>query len=583
MERFRQTYEDALLQHGDTAQGALWPDDEGRRVRFDVMLDVIERRDDEPVILCDFGCGTGELLGHIQRCGLRNIEYVGVDTSERALSFARSKFPDAKFVNVDIADPSVDLSAIACDYLVFDGLFTGRFGIPHEEMWAFVASTIRRCWPYVRRGLAFNVMSAVVDWRRDDLFHASMDDVARLLHEIAGRNIRIRADYGLYEYTAFARRASWDGGDAAAHINVAHPKLPTTRDLLRYLPRIDRTRIYTNHGPLMLEFQSRMCRLLGLPPGAFVTAASGTAAIVGAILASAGRARKEKPLALLPGFTYVATAYAVEQCGFVPYLVDVDASTWMLDPRPLRGHAALKRAGVIVPVMPFGRAFSLEPWKAFRAETGVPVVIDAAAAFDVMAEAPAEYFGAIPVAMSFHATKSFSTGEGGGVVTTDRDLAYRTTQTLNLGIHETTAARTPGINGKMSEYHAAVGLAELDRWPEKSAALKRVAQSYRRESERAHIDDSIFVAPRIGLSYALFNARSISQSDAVRSALEQDGIAHRFWYGRGLHRHPYFADAAHDDLSVTEQIASQLLGLPSAPDLDETTIARIVSAVIRGI
>ncbi|MEZ5287330.1 MAG: hypothetical protein R2712_21510 [Vicinamibacterales bacterium] len=87
-----------------------------------------------------------------------------------------------------------------------NGVFTGRHGVSHADMWRFLESVIRTVWPHVRRGLAFNVMSTVVDWTRDDLFHVPMDEVARLLHELAGRRVWMRADYGLYEYTAFATR-----------------------------------------------------------------------------------------------------------------------------------------------------------------------------------------------------------------------------------------------------------------------------------------------------------------------------------------------------------------------------------------
>ncbi|MBV9156096.1 MAG: DegT/DnrJ/EryC1/StrS family aminotransferase [Acidobacteriaceae bacterium] len=366
-------------------------------------------------------------------------------------------------------------------------------------------------------------------------------------------------------------------------VQVGRPKLPSTKALLQYLPRIDETRMYTNHGPLLAEFQVRVCELLDLPQGALVTAAPGTAAIIGAILATAGRARAERPLAFVPAFTYVATPFAVEQCGYQPYLLDVDASTWALDPQRLLAHKALDSAGVIVPVAPFGRPLPWKPWKLFQEKTGVPVVIDAAAAFDLIAEKPAQYVSEIPVAMSFHATKSLSTGEGGGVATTDLDLASRTTQALNFGFHETSEARAAGINGKMSEYHAAVGLAELDEWPEKRTALKRVAERYQKHAAEANIAEAILVAPHVSLSYTVFKARSASQSQAVGAALTQDGVEFRFWYRGGLHRQPYFSNVPHDDLSVTDRLAGELLGLPVAPDLDDATIARIISAVVRGV
>ena len=337
-----------LQEHGDTAAGACWPNEPERQRRFAVMLDVMDCPPDTNAVLCDFACGTGELLAHIRRRGLRNITYIGADRSAKALSYARAKFPDATFVEIDVNAPGADLSAIACDYLVANKLFTAKYGISHEQMWLFLVSTIERLWPRVRRGLAFNVMSKVVDWEREDLFHLPMDDAARLLHRLAGRRVRMRADYGLYEYTAFAYRGpsttSPTGVETTAQlaepapdrptdqrVPVLRPLLPTADRLQPYLRRIDTSRVYTNHGPLVCELERRLAEHFTLPTGSVASASSGTIGLMGAILATAGRATPERPFALMPAFTFVATAVAAEQCGYRPYLADIDAETWMLD------------------------------------------------------------------------------------------------------------------------------------------------------------------------------------------------------------------------------------------------------------
>jgi SAM-dependent methyltransferase len=205
-DRILEAYDEALERHGDTAQGACWPNEEDRKRRFDVMLGLISPSSGERNTVCDLACGTGELLSHIRSLGRSDIDYVGVDRSAHALSLARAKHPGASFLELDVSDIKTDLSPMACDYLVCSGLFTMKFGLSDADMWEFFRSTLTRIWPFVRRGMAFNVMSKAVDWERDDLFHAAMDDVARLLHSLAGRNIVLRADYGLYEYTAYAWR-----------------------------------------------------------------------------------------------------------------------------------------------------------------------------------------------------------------------------------------------------------------------------------------------------------------------------------------------------------------------------------------
>jgi hypothetical protein len=113
-------------------------------------------------------------------------------------------------------------------------------------------------------------------------------------------------------------------------VPVLLPLLPSADRLLPYLRRIDVTRNYSNHGPLSRELEERLAGALALPEGGLVCASSGTAALVGAILATAGPATPKRPLAIIPAFTFAATASVVAQCGYQPYLADVDPESWML-------------------------------------------------------------------------------------------------------------------------------------------------------------------------------------------------------------------------------------------------------------
>jgi dTDP-4-amino-4,6-dideoxygalactose transaminase len=367
-------------------------------------------------------------------------------------------------------------------------------------------------------------------------------------------------------------------------VPVFRPQLPTAAKLLFYLNRIDESRIYSNHGPLVAEFESGVSQLLGLPPDSCVSACNGTIALVGAILAAAGKAKAERPFALVPAFTYTATALAIELCGYEPYLIDIDPETWILDSQRVSAHPMLGRIGLIVPVAPFGRPVPQAAWRALGERTGIPVVIDGAAGFDLAIDSARDSLGAIPVVQSFHATKSFTSGEGGAVITTDKELAMRTAEAMNFGFHDSRESRCASVNGKMSEYHAAVGLAELHGWQEKLAALQRVAGLYRTEAEGAGIPHHLITTPEISSCYILFRSTNTLQAAAVTSALKRDGIGYRFWYGGGLQSQPHFQKARRDDgLEVTEQTAGTLIGLPVAPDLDGRTVARVVATLHAGM
>jgi dTDP-4-amino-4,6-dideoxygalactose transaminase len=366
-------------------------------------------------------------------------------------------------------------------------------------------------------------------------------------------------------------------------IPVQRPLLPDADRLLPYLRRIDATRMYSNWGPLGDELERRLEIHFGLPTHGVVAAASGTVALVGAVLGCAGRARPDRPLALIPAYTFAATALAVEQCGYRPYLVDVDRGTWLLDPVQLRNQSGLDRAGLVVPVAPFGRPVPQDPWIAFMRQTGIPVAIDGGASFEGASHEPGHFVGEVPTVFSFHATKSFATGEGGCVATTDVAASKRMTQALNFGFYESRDCQSPSTNGKMSEYHAAVGLAELDGWTEKRAALRSVADDYRARLATAGLSDRFIGAPDVAGCYALFHCADVAEALRAQASLDRSHVEYRLWYGRGLLSQSYFSDLDHDALDVTTEIAPLVIGLPVAPDLPEDVIDTVVAALDAGV
>ena len=366
-------------------------------------------------------------------------------------------------------------------------------------------------------------------------------------------------------------------------VPVYRAALPRAEALLPYLQRIDANRWYTNRGELVALLEARLGNMLGGGPANVITASSGTAAIEAAVLATAGPARPERPLALLPAYTFVATASAVERCGYVPYLLDVDPTTWTLVSERLLGHPALERAGVIVPVAPYGRAVAQAEWLAFQAQAQVPVVIDAAAAFEALVTDPERYTGTIPVALSFQATKAFSTGEGGAVVWSSFAGLERVAQSLNFGMLYSRTSTASGMNGKMSEYHAAVGLASLDTWDETCRANRAVAESYRLAARTHGLTARLFVAPDVASNYALLDAGSPGMADDIAAALGTAQIGCRLWYGRGLHHEPYLHGAERDPLPETDRIAPSVVGLPIASDIAGTDIERTIATAAHAL
>ena len=217
-----------------------------------------------------------------------------------------------------------------------------------------------------------------------------------------------------------------------------------------------------------------------------------------------------------------------------------------------------------------------------REQTGIAVVIDAAASFLCIEKTAAGFIGEIPTVLSFHATKSFGIGEGGCVVSTDMDLAQRIRQVTNFGFWKSRESKVTGFNGKLSEYHAAVGLARLDSWPSHRGTLLNQSAMYETLFAASRRAGSFLAAPEVDGNYALFFSDTVREAKQIQRCLESDNIEFRFWYGCGVHRHTAFSAAARDDMSVTENIGGRIIGLPMAPDLSQWEMERVVRAVEAG-
>jgi dTDP-4-amino-4,6-dideoxygalactose transaminase len=355
-------------------------------------------------------------------------------------------------------------------------------------------------------------------------------------------------------------------------IPLMRPLLPSADELLPYLRRIDESRWYSNFGPMVDAFEARLAETLGLTRAQLVCVTSGTIGLTTSL-----RAFDPPPGAccLMPSWTFAASALAVRWAGLCPWFVDVDDASWMLTPEIARAalRAVDRPVGAVMPVSAFGAPVDVAAWDRFRAETGVPVVIDAAAAFDCAV------FGATPMVISLHATKVLGIGEGALIASRDEAFSARVRAFSNFGFVDGREAALPGINAKISEYAAAVGMAALDRWPRTRAAFAEATRRY----QAAFADVAgVSLAPGISPSH-LRSTLSIRLSqpvaESVMAALGEAGIAARQWWGKGCHRMPAFRDAPRTTLPVTEALAESVVGLPFSQDIDAADIVAVRDAV----
>ena len=232
-------------------------------------------------------------------------------------------------------------------------------------------------------------------------------------------------------------------------------------------------------------------------------------------------------------------------------------------------------------VSAFGAPVDTSAWDRFTADTGIPVIIDGAAAFDPAAAVPMAAPGRSAMMISLHATKVFGVGEGAIVVSTDSALIERVRQVCNFGESSAPDSQLLGYNGKLSEYQAAIGLAALDAWPERREMVGRLTETMR--SELAQVP-GVRLSPGFGNGWisCYCNVTSSLSADEIGRRMIEENIETRRWWRRGVHRQPAYCDFGRDELPVTEWLAEHVIGLPFSPDLTEMDAQRSLSA-LRGL
>lgn len=354
------------------------------------------------------------------------------------------------------------------------------------------------------------------------------------------------------------------------------PSMPTAEELLPWLRKIDENRWYANFGPLNAEFERELASRIPGPTGFdLTTVANGTAGLEMALM---GLGLAKGARVLIPAITFVATGTAVLRAGCVPVIADVDSDTWLLTPEIARQALAQGPLDAVMPVSTFGRAQDTDAWDAFTEESGVPVVIDAAGA---MGNQGVGWSGL--VVFSLHATKSLGCGEGGAVVGRDSELITRIRRATNFGIdlESPIGESHGGTNAKLSEYHAAVGLASLPAWERNKAVRATLRALYLRSMSDHGLDLAYQACPQDQL-YTIFIVRLKQCGDVAKvvAGLAAQGVGSRRWYCPPLSHHKAFAACPIvGDIPVSEALGRELVGLPFFPGLGAAEVDAVAKAL----
>ena len=362
---------------------------------------------------------------------------------------------------------------------------------------------------------------------------------------------------------------------------VTQPTLPELRDFIPYLEQIWESRILTNVGPFHQRFEEELRRYLGVPQVSLLT--NGTLALIAAL-----RALEINGEVITTPFSFVATAHSLLWIGIRPVFVDIDPVTLNLDPGRIEA-AITPRTTAIVPAHCYGHPCDVERIGAIAERHGLKVVYDAAHAFGVRdARGSVLNRGNLSV-LSFHATKTFNTFEGGAIVCHDEATKRRIDQLRNFGFVDEITVSSLGFNAKMSEINAAFGVLQLggiDAAREKRANI----DAYYRE--RLAGVDGIHCHPGAGeqvANYAFFPILVGPEyplgRDGLYSRLRAHNIHVRRYFYPLISDLPMYRDlpsAAPANLPAARAAASRVLCLPMSSNLSTRDAARVVNCIRSG-
>ena len=195
-------YEKRLMEFGPNSRGMDWPNHEDLEKRFKVLTDMISfsETENQKRSLLDLGCGAGLLVDFLQQND-KIVNYYGVDISEKMIEVAKKLHPDCSFEVRDILIKPYNSAQF--DYVIMNGLLTEKQSMSQFQMVEFAQNIILNSFNCCSEGIAFNIMSTHVDWKRDDLFHWELDGLVEFLVKNCSRKIKIMMDYGLFEYTVY--------------------------------------------------------------------------------------------------------------------------------------------------------------------------------------------------------------------------------------------------------------------------------------------------------------------------------------------------------------------------------------------
>ena len=315
-------------------------------------------------------------------------------------------------------------------------------------------------------------------------------------------------------------------------IPVTKPYLPNREKLNKYIDGIYERQWLTNNGVLVQELTERLEKYLGVENLLLVSNGTQALQVAYKALGVSDSTESAFPEAITTPFTFIATASSLKWDSVQPVFADIDQNTWCLNPASIEA-AITPNTRAIVPVHVFGNACDVEAIESIAQNNNLKVIYDASHAFGVNYKGKSLLRYGDAATLSFHATKLFHTGEGGAIIFKRKEDLERAKKIINFGITGPESIEELGINAKMNELQAAMGLSVLDEMNDNLKSRSVVWRHYENELGKSRSLRLQTKSKELEYNYAYFPVvfENGEKTLQVMAKLKEAGVlARRYFY-----------------------------------------------------
>lgn len=364
-----------------------------------------------------------------------------------------------------------------------------------------------------------------------------------------------------------------------SQLTVTSPLLPPLEEFLPYLEDIWQRKWITNNGHYHRALEEALCEYLGVKYISLFT--NGTLPLITAL-----QALRISGEVITTPYSFVATTHSLWWNGIRPVFVDIDPRTGNLDPARLES-AITTRTTAIMPVHVYGNPCDTDAINSIADKYGLKVIYDAAHAFGVNVDGKSILNAGDMSTLSFHATKTYNTIEGGALICKDAKTKENIDNLKNFGFRSETEVVAPGINAKMDEIRAAYGLINLRHVDEAIERRRQITMKYRRELADVEGISMLDLLPNVRYNYSympIFVDRTLygaSRDSLYFYMKEKNILARRYFYPLITQFSTYsgLPSTSPANLPVATRMANSVICLPLHAGLEDDDVQRTIDVI----